>query len=200
VRDYLKKMAPIKLILEMEIGITGGVEDGVNNEGVDNDKLYTTPKDIQDVYEALSPISPMFTIAAAFGNVHGVYKAGNVVLKPELLGEFQEHGKTNMGLGEMPFFFVFHGGSGSTKDEIATALSSGVVKMNIDTDTQWAYWEGILKFYKKKEGYLQGQIGNPEGPEQPNKAYYDPRKWVREAEVSMIERVKESCADLKNVN
>merc|ERR1712159_393343 len=199
--EYFKKMAPMKLILEMEIGITGGVEDGVDNSGVAKDKLYSTPEDVYKVYEALSPISPMFTIAAAFGNVHGVYKAGNVKLKPELLGDYQKFAAEKIGkAGTKPLFLVFHGGSGSTKEEIATALSNGVVKMNVDTDTQWAYWEGLLKFYKAKEGYLQGQIGNPDGPEKPNKSYYDPRKWVRESELSMVKRVKESCADLKNVN
>jgi len=199
--EYLKKMAPMRLILEMEIGITGGVEDGVNNEGTAKDKLYSTCEDIEQVYKALSPISPMFTIAAAFGNVHGVYKAGNVSLQPELLGTFQKHGIEKMSLaGPAPFFFVFHGGSGSTKEEIATALSNGVVKMNVDTDTQWAYWVGLKDFYEKKKEYLQGQIGNPEGPDAPNKSYYDPRKWVRESEVTMVKRVQEACTDLKNVN
>jgi len=173
----------------------------VNNESVSNDKLYSTASDIQQVYEGLSPISPMFTIAAAFGNVHGVYKAGNVTLQPGLLGDFQKHGVESMGLpGPQPFFFVFHGGSGSSKEEIATALANGVVKMNVDTDTQWAYWDGIKKFYQGNEGFLQGQIGNPKGADQPNKSYYDPRKWVREAETSMVARVKESCSDLKNMN
>jgi len=196
---YLKRMAPMKLILEMEIGITGGVEDGVDNSGVSKEKLYSTPEDVYKVYTGLSPISPMFTIAAAFGNVHGVYKAGNVKLQPELLHSFQKYATEKTGITN-PLFFVFHGGSGSEKKDIATALEAGVVKMNVDTDTQWAYWEGLLNFYKAKEGYLQGQIGNPEGPEKPNKSYYDPRKWVRESEVSMVKRVKESCKDLNNVN
>jgi len=196
---YFKRMVPMKLILEMEIGITGGVEDGVDNSGVSKEKLYSTPDDVYKVYEGLSPIGEMFTIAAAFGNVHGVYKAGNVKLQPELLGNFQKFAAGKIGT-EKPLFFVFHGGSGSGKEDIATALSNGVVKMNVDTDTQWAYWEGLLNFYKAKEGYLQGQIGNPDGPEKPNKSYYDPRKWVRESEVSMVKRVKESCADLSNVN
>ena len=200
--SYLKRMAPMKLILEMEIGITGGVEDGVNNEGVDNSKLYSTPADTWMVYEKLNPISPMFTIAAAFGNVHGVYKPGNVKLQPELLHSFQAHASEKLGLpkGSKPLSFVFHGGSGSEKTDIESALSAGVIKMNVDTDTQWAYWEGILKFYKKNEGYLQGQIGNPDGADKPNKDKYDPRKWVRESEVSMCSRVQESCADLKNNN
>merc|ERR1712007_230597 len=196
---YFKRMAPMNLILEMEIGITGGVEDGVDNSGVSKEKLYSTPEDVYKVWEGLSPISEKFTIAAAFGNVHGVYKAGNVKLQPELLGDFQKYAAEKLGK-EMPLYFVFHGGSGSGKDDIATALGNGVVKMNVDTDTQWAYWDGLLNFYKAKEGYLQGQIGNPDGPEKPNKSYYDPRKWVRESEVTMVKRVKESCADLKNVN
>merc|ERR1740120_373594 len=167
--------------------------------GVAKDKLYSTPEDTFLVHTTLSPISEKFTIAAAFGNVHGVYKPGNVQLRPELLEQFQAYGKTKI-LQDKPYFFVFHGGSGSQKSDITKALDAGVVKMNVDTDTQWAYWEGILNFYKAKEGYLQGQIGNPDGPEKPNKSYYDPRKWVRESEVSMVQRVKESCADLNNVN
>merc|ERR1712032_468328 len=196
---YLKRMQPMNLILEMEIGITGGVEDGVDNSGVSKDKLYSTPEDVHAVHTALAPISEKFTIAAAFGNVHGVYKPGNVKLQPELLDKFQKHGKEKLGK-DKPYFFVFHGGSGSEKKDITNAIEYGVVKMNVDTDTQWAYWQGILDFYQAKEGYLQGQIGNPEGPEKPNKSYYDPRKWLREAEVSMVNRVKESCADLRNQN
>jgi fructose-bisphosphate aldolase class II len=195
---YLKRMAPMKIILEMEIGITGGMEDGVDNSNVAKDKLYSTPEDVYKVYQGLSPISEMFTIAAAFGNVHGVYKAGNVKLQPELLANFQKYGAEKTGI-QKPYFLVFHGGSGSEKHEIATALTSGVVKMNVDTDTQWAYWAGLLQFYKKNEGYLQGQIGNPDGADKPNKNYYDPRKWVRESEVTMVARVKEGCADLNNV-
>merc|ERR1711953_966772 len=195
---YLTRMAPMNLILEMEIGITWGVEDGVDNSGVSKEKLYSTPEDVYAVHAALSPISEKFTIAAAFGNVHGVYKAGNVKLQPGLLGDFQAHAAEKVG-SPAPLFFVFHGGSGSEKEDIATALANGVVKMNVDTDTQWAYWEGLLTFYKAKEGYLQGQIGNPDGPDKPNKSYYDPRKWVRESELSMVKRVKESCADLNNV-
>jgi len=196
---YFKRMVPMKQILEMEIGITGGVEDGVDNSSVSKDKLYSTPEDVYKVHEALSPIGEMFTIAAAFGNVHGVYKAGNVKLQPELLGTFQEFCAKKVGK-DKPYFFVFHGGSGSEKKDIANALNSGVVKMNVDTDTQWAYWEGLLNFYKEKEGYLQGQIGNPDGPEKPNKSYYDPRVWVRKSEVAMCKRVQESCTDLKNIN
>eukprot|EP00931_Biecheleriopsis_adriatica_P010743 TRINITY_DN11180_c0_g1_i1.p1 TRINITY_DN11180_c0_g1~~TRINITY_DN11180_c0_g1_i1.p1 ORF type:complete len:367 (+),score=102.45 TRINITY_DN11180_c0_g1_i1:80-1180(+) len=204
-KEYLTRMAAMKMPLEMEIGVTGGVEDGVDNSNMAKEKLYSTPEDVWEVYKALSPISPMFTIAAAFGNVHGVYKAGNVVLKPDLLGDMQKYvseqiKKTEGKDIEKPLFFVFHGGSGSEKKDIATALTNGVVKMNVDTDTQWAYWEGLLKFYQAKEGYLQGQIGNPEGDDKPNKSYYDPRKWIRECEVSMAKRVQESCHDLKNAN
>jgi len=196
--EYLKKMAPLGLILEMEIGITGGVEDGVDNSGAAKDKLYSTTSDVQLVWDTLSPISDKFTIAAAFGNVHGVYKPGNVQLQPDLLDSFQKHLQAKVGY-EKPFFFVFHGGSGSEKSDINKAVSYGVVKMNVDTDTQWAYWEGLLKFYKAKSGYLQGQIGNPEGEDKPNKSYYDPRKWVRESEISMRDRVIEGCKDLRNI-
>jgi len=195
--QYFKKMAPMNLILEMEIGITGGVEDGVDNSGVDKTKLYTTKGDVQMVWDKLSPISEKFMIAASFGNVHGVYKPGNVVLRPELLDEFQKDQEKRVGYPK-PYFFVFHGGSGSTKKEIDDAVSYGAVKMNIDTDTQWAYWEGLLQFYKAKSGYLQGQIGNPEGADKPNKSYYDPRKWVRESEVSMVNRAVEASRDLGN--
>jgi len=198
-KKYFEKMAPLGLILEMEIGITGGVEDGVDNTGVSKEKLYSKPVDILKVWEALSPISERFTIAAAFGNVHGVYKVGNVKLRPELLEEFQKFAEEKLGKPK-PYFFVFHGGSGSEKHHITTALAAGVVKMNVDTDTQWAYWEGLKNFYQAKEAYLQGQIGNPEGEDKPNKSYYDPRKWVRESELSMVKRVKEACVDLKNVN
>merc|ERR1719384_2159853 len=194
-KKYFQRMAKVDLILEMEIGITGGVEDGVDNSGVTKDKLYSTPEEVFQVWEALSPISEKFTIAAAFGNVHGVYKPGNVVLRPELLDEFQKHMGAKLGY-EKPFFFVFHGGSGSEKSDIAKAVSYGAIKMNVDTDTQWAYWEGLLKFYNKNQGYLQGQIGNPDGEDKPNKSYYDPRKWVRASEEAMRDRVIEGFKDL----
>jgi len=196
---YFKRMAPMNLILEMEIGITGGVEDGVDNSGVSKEKLYSTPQDVYKVWEGLSPISEKFTIAAAFGNVHGVYKPGNVKLRPELLDEFQKFAEKKVSAPK-PYFFVFHGGSGSEKEHIDAARSYGVVKMNVDTDTQWAYWEGVLNFYDMNEHYLQGQIGNPKGIDKPNKSYYDPRKWVRESEISMRKRVVESCEDLQNIN
>jgi fructose-bisphosphate aldolase, class II len=163
-------MAPMKLFLEMEIGITGGEEDGVNNEHVSQDKLYTTPQQVYQVYEALIKVSPMFSVAAAFGNVHGVYKPGNVVLSPHKLGEHQAYARQKLGCEEKkPIYLVMHGGSGSTKEEIETAVSFGIVKMNIDTDTQWAYWDGIRKFEAENRDYLQGQIGNPKGKDKPNK-------------------------------
>lgn len=194
----LKRMKPMGITLEMEIGITGGEEDGVNNERVEKNKLYTSPKDIDMVYRHLNSIAPgKFTIAAAFGNVHGVYKAGNVVLKPSILGHCQAYVKEQHGLSsDKPCFFVFHGGSGSEQKDIAEAVKNGVVKMNIDTDTQWGYWEGIRNFYKAHEGYLQSQVGNPEGDDKPNKKYYDPRVWLREAEKSLIERLKRSYKEL----
>ncbi|RDB15432.1 Fructose-bisphosphate aldolase [Hypsizygus marmoreus] len=198
---YFKRMAPIGLWLEMEIGITGGEEDGVDNTGVDNSSLYTQPEDVYDVHDALSKISPNFSIAAAFGNVHGVYKPGNVKLQPELLGKHQKLASQKLGgKVEKPLFLVFHGGSGSTKEEINTAVSYGVVKMNVDTDTQWAYLVGIRDFVEKKNGYLKTQVGNPEGADKPNKKYYDPRVWVREGEKTLVARVKQACADLGNVD
>lgn len=188
---YFQRMAKVNLWLEMEIGITGGVEDGVDNSGVSKDKLYTTSAQVFAVHKALAPISPNFSIAAAFGNVHGVYKPGNVKLNPGLLKEHQEFTKKETGSAEEhPLFLVFHGGSGSTDEEIHEAVKNGVVKMNLDTDMQWAYWDGLRQFESKKHDYLQGQIGNPEGPDKPNKNYYDPRKWVREAELGMLARCK----------
>lgn len=186
---YLERMSKMKMWLEMEIGITGGEEDGVNNEDVDPDRLYTSPQQVWNVYEALSKISPMFSVAAAFGNVHGVYKPGNVSLQPERLGKHQTFAKEKLGGDEdKPIYLVMHGGSGSTDEEIALAVSHGTIKMNVDTDTQWAYWEGLRNFEKEKHDYLQAQIGNPTGPDAPNKKFYDPRVWIRKAEESMIER------------
>ncbi|KAJ3188705.1 Fructose-bisphosphate aldolase 1 [Gaertneriomyces sp. JEL0708] len=200
-KKYLKRMAAINCLLEMEIGITGGEEDGVNNENVDNASLYTQPEDIWDIYREFSEITDLFTIAAAFGNVHGVYKPGNVKLHPELLGKHQQYVKEKLGSkNDKPVLFVFHGGSGSTADEIKTAVSHGVIKMNIDTDTQWAYWAGLKEFYESKKGYLQSQIGNPEGEDKPNKKYYDPRVWVRESEKTMIKRVQQAFAELGSAN
>jgi len=196
---YFTRMAKINLWLEMEIGITGGEEDGVDNTGVDNASLYTQPEDIYDVYKALAAVSPNFSIAAAFGNVHGVYKPGNVKLRPELLAKHQAYTAEQLGgKVEKPLYLVFHGGSGSEKSEIKTAVESGVVKMNVDTDTQWAYLIGIRDFVQKKHDYIQSQVGNPEGADKPNKKYYDPRVWVREGEKTLSERVKVACIDLGN--
>ncbi|EJD49678.1 fructose-bisphosphate aldolase [Auricularia subglabra TFB-10046 SS5] len=198
---YFERMAKLNIWLEMEIGITGGEEDGVDNTGVDNSKLYTQPEDIWDVFSALVKISPNFSIAAAFGNVHGVYKPGNVKLHPELLGKHQAYASGKLGgKDKKPLFLVFHGGSGSTKEEIKTAVQNGVVKMNVDTDTQFAYLAGIRDFVEKKAGYLKTQVGNPEGADKPNKKYYDPRVWVREGEKTLSARVKEACADLGNTD
>jgi fructose-bisphosphate aldolase class II len=194
---YFKRMAPMKIWLEMEIGITGGEEDGVDNTNVKADALYTKPEQVYNVYKALSAIGPMFSIAAAFGNVHGVYKPGNVVLSPQLLAGHQAYIKEEINSdNDKPAFLVMHGGSGSTQEEITTAVKNGVIKMNVDTDTQWAYWDGLRQFYKKNEGYLQGQVGNPDGEDKPNKKYYDPRVWVRAAEETMIKRAQESLTVL----
>jgi len=198
---YFQRMAKIDLWLEMEIGITGGEEDGVDNTGVDNASLYTQPEDIWDIYSSLSKISPMFSIAAAFGNVHGVYKPGNVRLHPELLGKHQAHVKEQLKTNDdRPVFLVFHGGSGSSKDEITTAVKNGVVKMNVDTDTQWAYMIGFRDYFKSKAAYLDTQVGNPEGADKPNKKQYDPRVWVREGEKTMKTRVQEALKDLLTEN
>ncbi|KAJ4349827.1 Fructose-bisphosphate aldolase 1 [Didymosphaeria variabile] len=187
---YLKRAAPMKQWLEMEIGITGGEEDGVNNEDVDNNSLYTQPEDIYEIYKTLSPISPYFSIAAGFGNVHGVYKPGNVKLQPVLLKKHQEFVKEQIkAKEEKPVFLVFHGGSGSSVDDFREAISYGVVKVNLDTDLQWAYSNGFRDYFKSKEGYLKTQVGNPEGEDKPNKKYYDPRVWVREGEKTMTKRI-----------
>jgi len=191
--EYFKRLTKMKIWLEMEIGITGGEEDGVSNEDVDPEKLYTTPEQVYSVYDSLSKIGDMFSIAAAFGNVHGVYKPGNVKLSPEKLGKHQAYAKEKLGSSnDKPIFLVMHGGSGSTEEEITTAVKNGVVKMNIDTDTQWAYWDGLRVFVKDNHDYLQGQIGNPTGADKPNKKFYDPRVWVRKSEESMIKRAQTS--------
>jgi len=195
--EYFKRFSKMGIFMEMEIGITGGEEDGVNNEDVDPEKLYTTPQQVWNVYEALSPIAPNFSVAAAFGNVHGVYKPGNVKLSPEKLGGHQAYAKKMLNCDQdKPIFLVMHGGSGSTDAEIDLAVKNGVIKMNIDTDTQWAYWDGLRKFEAEKKAYLQGQIGNPDGAEKPNKKFYDPRVWIRKAEESMTKRVQVSMEKL----
>ncbi|SLM41053.1 fructose-bisphosphate aldolase 1 [Lasallia pustulata] len=193
---YLKRAAPMKQWLEMEIGITGGEEDGVNNEDVDNNSLYTQPEDIYNIYHTLSAISPYFSIAAGFGNVHGVYKPGNVKLHPELLGKHQQYVKEKINAKEdKPVFLVFHGGSGSTKQEYKDAIGYGVVKVNLDTDLQYAYLTGIRDYVLKKKDYLMSQVGNPDGEDKPNKRYFDPRVWVREGEKTMTARVQEGLED-----
>ncbi|KAM0792196.1 hypothetical protein ACM66B_004893 [Microbotryomycetes sp. NB124-2] len=195
---YFERMAKIDLWLEMEIGITGGEEDGVDNTGVDNSRLYTQPEDILDIHNALSPISPAFSIAAAFGNVHGVYKPGNVKLQPELLAKHQKFCHEQLkSENPLPIYLVFHGGSGSSKNEIKIAVENGVVKMNVDTDTQWGYMLGFRDYFKSKAGYLETQVGNPDGADKPNKKYYDPRVWVREGEKTMKTRVQEALHDLR---
>lgn len=197
---YFERMAKIGMTLEIELGVTGGEEDGVDNSGVDDSKLYTQPSEVAYAYEELSKISPNFTIAAAFGNVHGVYKPGNVKLSPIILNNSQQYIQEKFQTGPLPVNFVFHGGSGSSRDEIREALRYGAVKMNIDTDMQWAMWEGILNYYKSKEGYLQSQLGSPEGPDSPNKKYYDPRVWLRKGEESMVQRLKVAFEDLNCIN
>jgi fructose-bisphosphate aldolase, class II len=200
-KQYLKRMSAMGMTLEIELGITGGEEDGVDNTGIDSSKLYTQPADVAYAYEELSKISPDFTIAASFGNVHGVYKPGNVKLEPKILQNSQKFLKEKFSLSEdKPLNFVFHGGSGSSREEIREAISYGVIKMNIDTDTQWAFWDGVHKFYLSKKDYLQAQIGNPEGDDKPNKKYYDPRAWLREGEKGIIERLKTAFEDLNALN
>ncbi|MEI6577364.1 MAG: class II fructose-bisphosphate aldolase [Bacteroidota bacterium] len=195
-KSYLERMSRIGMTLEIELGVTGGEEDGVDNTNIDSSRLYTQPQDVALAYRELSKISDKFTIAASFGNVHGVYKPGNVKLEPVILKNSQEYIQEHFKTGVNPVNFVFHGGSGSEPSKIAEAITYGVIKMNIDTDTQWAYWEGLLKFYKKNEAYLQGQLGNPDGAEKPNKKFYDPRAWVRESEKSMVERLKVAFTNL----
>ena len=199
-KRYLERMSRIEMTLELELGITGGEEDGVDHGDVDSARLYTQPEEVAYAYEELMKVSDKFTIAAAFGNVHGVYKPGNVQLRPKILLNCQKYIQEKYGTGEMPVNFVFHGGSGSSLKEIREAVSYGVVKMNIDTDTQWAFWDGIRNYYLEREGYLQSQIGNPEGDDQPNKKYYDPRVWLRKGEESFKARLKQAFEDLNNVN
>lgn len=198
--EYFARMKKLGITLEIELGCTGGEEDGVDNTGLDNSALYTQPEDVAYAYEKLIAIESKFTIAASFGNVHGVYKPGNVKLTPVILKNSQEYVREKFRTEHNPLHFVFHGGSGSDPKEIAEALSYGVVKMNIDTDTQWAFWEGTLEFYKAKSAYLQGQIGNPEGDEKPNKKFYDPRVWLRQSEETMARRLEQSFADLNCLN
>ncbi|HYQ56112.1 MAG TPA: class II fructose-bisphosphate aldolase, partial [Draconibacterium sp.] len=199
-KKYLERMAKMGMTLEIELGITGGEEDGVDNSDVDASKLYTQPEEVCFAYEELSKISPNFTIAASFGNVHGVYKPGNVKLTPKILDNSQKYIQEKLGTKEKPVNFVFHGGSGSSHAEIREAISYGVIKMNIDTDTQWAYWDGVRAFEAANRDYLQGQIGNPDGEDKPNKKFYDPRVWIRKGEESLIARLKVAFEDLNAID
>ena len=199
-KQYLERMKTMGMTLEIELGITGGEEDGVDNTDVDSSKLYTQPEEVSYAYEELSKVSDQFTIAAAFGNVHGVYKPGNVKLQPIILKNSQEYVQNKFKTDNNPIDFVFHGGSGSTLDEIREAIGYGVVKMNIDTDLQFAFNEGIRDYMVNNLDYLKTQIGNPEGSDAPNKKYYDPRKWLREGEITFRKRLEEAFSDLNNVN
>lgn len=193
---FLKRMHPLGMTLEMELGVTGGEEDGVDNSGIDNARLYTQPEEVAYSYEQLLSVSPRFTIAAAFGNVHGVYKPGNVELKPIILKNSQAYVQNKFNTGPTPINFVFHGGSGSSREEIREAIEYGAVKMNIDTDMQWAFWVGVRDYYESKKAYMQSQIGNPEGDDKPNKKLYDPRTWLRKGEQTFIDRLKVAFEDL----
>ena len=199
--EFFKRMAPLGMSIEIELGVTGGEEDGVDNSDVDNEKLYTQPEDVWQAYEALSQVGDLFTVAAAFGNVHGVYKPGNVELRPEILRNSQEYVAKKLNTDDkQPVYFVFHGGSGSPQEQIREAIGYGAIKMNLDTDLQWAFWDGILQNYKKNEAYLQSQLGNPDGDDKPNKKYYDPRVWLRKGEESFSKRLEQCFEDLNCIN
>ena len=197
---FFKRMHKIGMTLEIELGVTGGEEDGVDNTDVDSSRLYTQPEEVAYAYEALNQISDKFTIAAAFGNVHGVYKPGNVSLQPVILKNSQDYVQQKYKTKHNPINFVFHGGSGSTTEEIREAIEYGAVKMNIDTDLQWAFWQGVRDYYEGKKGYMQTQIGNPDGPDEPNKKIYDPRKWLRAGEGTFKTRLKKAFEDLNAIN
>ena len=199
-KEYLSRMSKIGMTLEIELGITGGEEDGVDNSGVDESKLYTQPEEVAYAYEELIKVSDKFMVAAAFGNVHGVYKPGNVKLTPKILKNSQEFISKKFNLPHNTIDFVFHGGSGSSVEEIREAISYGVIKMNIDTDMQYAFMTGVREYFNEKSDYLKAQIGNPEGDDVPNKKYYDPRKWIREGESSFVKRLIKAFEDLNNVN
>ncbi|PHR57528.1 MAG: class II fructose-bisphosphate aldolase [Arcobacter sp.] len=198
--EYFKRMDKIGMTIEIELGVTGGEEDGVDNTNIDNSLLYTQPEEVAYAYEELSKVSKAFTIAASFGNVHGVYKPGNVCLTPKILDNSQAYIQEKYSTDAKPVDFVFHGGSGSSKEEIAEALTYGVIKMNIDTDTQWATWIGTKAFYEKNKDYMQSQIGNPDGEEKPNKKYYDPRKWLRSGQETLVSRVVVAFEDLNAID
>lgn len=197
---YLSRMKAIETGIEIELGVTGGEEDGVDNTDIDNSKLYTQPEDVSFAYSHLKEISSNFTVAASFGNVHGVYKPGNVKLEPKILKNSQAFIQNKLKTKNNPVNFVFHGGSGSTREEIREAIEYGVIKMNIDTDMQWAFWDGVKNYYTDKKDYLQGQLGNPEGSDAPNKKYYDPRVWLRKGEDNFVKRLKIAFEDLNNIN
>ncbi len=194
--QYFERMNKMGITLEIELGVTGGEEDGVDNSDVDSSKLYTQPEEVAYAYEHMKKVSHRFTVAAAFGNVHGVYKPGNVKLQPVILNNSQKYIQEKYSTIEKPIHFVFHGGSGSTREEIREAISYGAIKMNIDTDMQWAYTEGIRDYMASKSAYLQSQIGNPEGADKPNKKFYDPRVWLREGEKTFVNRLKMAFEDL----
>jgi fructose-bisphosphate aldolase class II len=193
-------MSAMEMTLEIELGVTGGEEDGVDNTDIDSSKLYTQPEEVAYAFEELSKISSQFTVAAAFGNVHGVYKPGNVKLTPKILKNSQEYICEKFGVEHNTLDFVFHGGSGSTEEEIKEAIGYGVIKMNIDTDMQYAFMSGVRNYIESKSAYLQQQIGNPDGDDVPNKKFYDPRVWLREGEKSFVKRLKQAFKDLNNVN
>jgi fructose-bisphosphate aldolase, class II len=197
---YFKRMSSIETGIEIELGVTGGEEDGVDNTNIDNSKLYTQPEDVAHAFSQLREVGSNFTVAASFGNVHGVYRPGNVKLSPIILKNSNDFVQKKFGTSSKPVSFVFHGGSGSLQSEIREAIDYGVIKMNIDTDMQWAFWEGVKNFYEDKKAYLQGQLGNPEGPEAPNKKYYDPRVWLRKGEESFVKRLKVAFEDLNSIN
>ncbi len=199
-KKYLERMSKMGMTLEIELGITGGEEDGVDNTDVDSSKLYTQPEEVAYAYEELKKVSNRFTIAAAFGNVHGVYKPGNVKLTPKILKNSQEYVQKKFNTEANPVDFVFHGGSGSTLEEIRESIGYGVVKMNLDTDLQFAFTEGVRDYVVNNVEYLKTQIGNPEGDDLPNKKYYDPRKWMRDGELTFIKRLEQSFSDLNNIN
>ena len=199
-KEFLTRMAKLEMFLEIELGVTGGEEDGVDNTDVDESKLYTKPEEVAYAYEELMKVSPNFTVAAAFGNVHGVYKPGNVKLTPTILRDSQTYVQNQFNTIDNPINFVFHGGSGSEPAKIKEAIEYGAIKMNIDTDMQWAFLSGVREYYKANEAYLQTQLGNPEGDDVPNKKYYDPRKWLRSAEESFVERLTQAFEDLNCVD
>ena len=199
-KEYFKRMTKMGMTIEIELGVTGGEEDGVDNTDVDSSKLYTQPEEVAYAYKELMEVGPDFTVAAAFGNVHGVYKPGNVELRPEILKNSQDHIIEQFKTGPAPVNFVFHGGSGSPQSQIREAIEYGAVKMNIDTDMQWAFWEGIRDYYEGKKGYLQTQIGSPDGEDSPNKKYYDPRVWLREGEKNFVKRLTQAFDDLNCID